>query len=119
METDNVLYVPIQLNGNTSYGYDKSQNVSDLIKYGLRDREVYIIKNGVLYVGVTEIVNGKEVVTPMVAQGRVIPNAEIYNPTITGGLKFGDGLVVAEKDLSGVAKSEGRVLFVDTGSTMG
>lgn len=122
MTEDGILYIPIQLNGNTKKGYDNARNYSDLVAHGLKDREIFVIKNGVLWVGVEEFDEnnkGTGKIIPVVAQGRVVPNADLRNPCITDGLRFGDGLIVTKSELSGVTKSEGKVVFVDTGSTMG
>ena len=122
MTEDRILYIPIQLNGNTKKGYDNAQNYSDLATYGLKDREIFVIKNGVLWVGVEEFDEnnkGTGKIIPVVAQGRVVPNADLRNPCILDGLRFGKGLVVTKSELSGVTQSEGKVVFVDTGSTMG
>lgn len=122
MGEDRILYIPIQLNGNTKKGYDENQNLADFARYGgLKDREIFVIRNGVLYVGVEEYKDGVSTgkIIPVVAQGRVIPNSELRNPTIVDGLKFGDGLVVTKDKLSSVPRVEGKVVFVDTGISLG
>jgi hypothetical protein len=107
---DNVLLVPIQLNGNLDlpYGSNNALSIGELL-----EREIYIIKDGVIYVGAKDS-HGN--IVPTVAQGRVVPNAELKNPKIVSGLTFGDGLVVNKDDLASVTKSAGKVVFVDEGA---
>ena len=128
MGEDKILYIPIQLNGNTKKGYDENQNLADFAGYGgLKDREIFVIRNGVLYVGVEEYKDGVGTgkIVPVVAQGRVVPNAELRNPVVVGGLKlkndstFGTVLVDSAAALKNVPAVEGKVVFVDTGSTLG
>ena len=93
---DNILYIPIQINGGTKVPND------------LLDRELFI-KNGELYVG-----NGSGGGTMII--GRVVDGATITNPTINGSLTLGDGMVVSATEFN-ANKSKyaqpGRIIFVD------
>jgi hypothetical protein len=71
MANDNILYIPIQINGD---GETKPTS--------LLDRELYVLDNGTLYVGKKQP-NGSITVTEIA--GRVIDDATINNPTIING----------------------------------
>ena len=89
---NNILYIPIQINGGTEVPTD------------LLDRELFI-KNGVLHVGIG---NGHE----MVVLGEVVPNATITDATLNGKLYLSDTLVV--KNLEDVKDpKDGQIIFVD------
>lgn len=107
-KNNTTLFVPIQINGGDNNN----------VPVNLLDRELFVIKNGTLYVGIEN--EGNITIGPV--KGNVIPNATIANPTlespkITNGL-FVDGTVtITEKQLNSLPdkeKQDGRVYFVDT-----
>jgi hypothetical protein len=93
---DNIIYVPIQINGG--------ETVAD----NLLERELFVLENGTLYVGCKKADGSVEVKTVV---GNVIPNATIDSPTIKNKLIIGDELVV--EDTTNINNPEhGRVVFV-------
>lgn len=100
---DNILYIPIRINGGTEVPND------------LLERELFI-KNGELYVGTG---NGKK---EMII-GKVVDKAVITNPTISQSLYIDNSLVVSKddfkknKDSYTKTNDKGgmRVLFIDEG----
>ena len=103
----NILYIPIQINGGEE-GEKSAPNK-------LLDRELYVLKDGKLYVGIEE--NGA--VIPTVIAGRVVPEAIIESPTITKMLKFGKDIVMTPKEFTDNQNSltqEGRVVFINEGT---
>lgn len=61
---DNILYVPIQINGG---GYD--QQMPDLL-----ERELYVLEDGVLYVGCK---NRDGSIQKNMVMGRIYPGADV------------------------------------------
>lgn len=112
---DNILYIPIQINGG------ENKYAADL-KGLLKERELYINSEGILYVGIKK--EGK--VEVWTVAGRVHNNATITNPTIKQYLNVGtssedgDKIIVtkaefdANKNTSDF-KMPGRIFFVDEG----
>lgn len=91
---DNILYIPIQINGGSTVPND------------LLERELFI-KGGVLYVG-----SGSG--NPEVVIGRVIPGATITDATLSGKLKIDSSLIKTKTTLPRDAE-EGQIVFVDEG----
>lgn len=101
MENNNILYVPIQINGGGT------KKPSDLL-----ERELYVLDGGTLYVGVKD---GNTVRITEVA-GRVIPGATITDPIISGTLRLaGNNLVVTKEKFKNMDLKTGQVVFVDDG----
>ena len=107
---DNILYIPIQINGD---GTTKPTS--------LLDRELYVLDNGTLYVGKKQS-NGSITITEIA--GRVIDNASIKNPTITGYFNVGTGtddkIIVTKAEFdskknTSAFKTVGRIFLVDEG----
>ena len=93
--TDNILYIPIKINGGTKVPTD------------LLERELFI-KNCELYVG-----NGTT--TPDMIIGRVVPGATITDATLKGKLKLHSSLIKTPSTLPTSGVDEGQVFFVDEG----
>lgn len=98
--TDNILCIPIQINGGTSVPND------------LLERELFI-KNGELYVGTGS--GGKEMII-----GRVVPGATLTGVNLANSLFITntDGLVLTEdefKQRKSELEQSGRVVFIDEG----
>ena len=98
--TDNILYIPIQINGGTSVPND------------LLERELFI-KNGELYVGTGN--GGKEMIIGRVVTGATLTGVNLANSLF---IKNKDGLVLTETEFNSKKKSlaqSGRVIFIDEG----
>ena len=113
MSKENILYVPIQINGmdgNTLPGTAQ-----------LLERELFVLQDGKLYVGVRE----GDAVKAVSVVGNVIPNATIDNPTLkvpileSATLKekliIGDKLIYGPGDTLPANAEEGQVVFIDMG----
>lgn len=103
---DNILYIPIQINGGTTLPND------------LLERELFI-KNGELYVGTGS--GNKEMII-----GRVVPGATINAPTLVNSTLKGSlildtttsGIVMDKETFNSnkdIIKTTGRLVFVDEG----
>ena len=102
---DNILYIPIQINGGS---YD--QQMPDLL-----DRELYVLEDGVLYVGCKDR-DGN--IKKNVIMGRVCPGAEIreselhdcelYRPVVK---EVYDSAEALEKDIADGKVLEGQLCF--------
>ena len=92
--TDNILYIPIQINGGTSVPND------------LLERELFIT-NGELYVGTGS--GRKEMII-----GRVVPGATIKDAKFEGNLFLDKSLIKTKETLPKEA-DEGQIFFVDEG----
>lgn len=88
MSDGSILYIPIQINGD---GTTAPTN--------LKDRELYVLDNGTLYVGRK---NADGSVKAVEVAGRVIDKATITNPTLSG-------TITLDKNLS--PDGERRTLF--------
>ena len=110
---DNVLYVPIQINGmdgNTLPGAAQ-----------LLERELFVLQDGKLYVGVKD---GDSVKAVSVV-GNVIPNAIIERPilnapiinsaTLGEKLTVDEGLIYSPDATLPTDAKEGQVVFIDMG----
>jgi hypothetical protein len=84
MEQNNILYVPIQINGG-------NKTLNELVGE-LKDRELYVSNDGTLYVGVA---NGSDVEVKTVV-GRIVPNATIINPSFSGTVKIDSSMVYSK-----------------------
>ena len=91
---NNILYIPIQINGGTTLPND------------LLERELFI-KNGELYVGTGS--GKKEMII-----GRVVPGAIIENATLKSTL-FLDGSLVVSSASDVKNPTNGQIVFVDEG----
>jgi hypothetical protein len=90
MQNDNILYIPIQINGGDTVDGK-----------ALLERELFIDKDKVVYVGPDHDV----------IVGRVIPEAVIDSPTIKNKLIIGDELIV--EDTTNINNPEhGQVVFI-------
>ena len=94
MDNGSILYIPIQINGD---GTSKPTE--------LKDRELYVLDNGTLYVGRK---NSRGTIEAVEIAGRVVEGADIKSPKLSGSIELGQGVV--PKDMEG-----GRLFFVDDG----
>lgn len=78
MSDGSILYIPIQINGD---GTTAPTN--------LKDRELYVLDNGTLYVGRKKNDGSVEAVE---VAGRVIDKATITNPTLSGTITLDENL---------------------------
>lgn len=108
MENKNntTLFVPIQING----GDNNNAPVN------LLDRELFVIKNGTLYVGIED--DGKITIGPV--KGNVIPGATLAGVNLSDSLfiKNKAGLVLTKEEFNSDRNSlaqSGRVIFIDEG----
>ena len=93
MNNGSILYVPVQINGD-----------GDTTPKSLKDRELYVLDNGTLYVGRKQTDGSVKAIT---VAGRVVDGAEIANPTLSGDITLGKGVITNN--------STGKLHFVDEG----
>ena len=104
-----ILYLPIQVNGGLSDKEFASKGDNFL-----KHRELFVTNEGTLYVGVEAVdgQGGSKVVAVPVA-GRVLANTKIVNPTMSGEIFLGSGIVVNKTDITD--SNPAKLLIVDDG----
>lgn len=116
MSNENIVYVPIQVNGGLSK--------SDFLAKGdnfLKHRELFVTNDGTLYVGVVRTVDGQvkydnqgnPVIMAVPVASRVIPEATITNAILSGKIKLDAGMI---QNGSETNSSPAELYFVDDGN---
>lgn len=102
-QKNNILYIPIQINGGDT------ADVAELL-----ERELYI-KDKILYVGPGHIGTDKKTNMENIIIGRVVPGAIIDSATLTGKLMLDSSLIKTKEELRQITPESGQIFFVDEG----